>query len=575
MHVFRGRRGGPWTDALLLILLAVLMFSSGMGLRDPWPADEPRFALVAKEMVDTGQWLFPRRGGELYPDKPPVFMWAQATLYAATGNLRLAFLLPSMLASLITLLLVYDLGRRLWNRRVGLAAGLLLLFTLQFTLQAKTAQIDAMLAMWVTLGLYGFLRHLLLGPAWGWYYVGWAAAGFGVITKGVGIIALLVLVPYAWARRRGWRHLAPIPRAPLRWWLGPLAMLGAISLWFVPMMIEVMNSGDPALQAYRDNILLKQTAERYAEPEHHFKPFWYFLVGVIPWAWLPISVALPWLVPAWRRRLARMDGRYLLLLGWVVLVLLFFSISPGKRGVYILPALAGVALAAGPLVPGLLRKLGLQRALFAVPLMLGLLALGVALVGMFDAELTARLRAEYRVAPWAFLAVIGASGLVWALAARPRQGALAYVGFMFTLWAGLGWWVYPALNPARSSAYLMAEVGHTIGPEAELALVNWKEQTLLHADRPTINFGFSRDQDAQERDAIAWLEQQGAGARWVLLQGTNLEPCFDKERARYMGRWHRRDWYLVDRLALSHACESPARPRHSVQRAAGVQIDGE
>lgn len=567
-------RDNPRSDVVLLLVLAVLMFSSGLGLRDPWPADEPRFALVAKEMVESGQWLFPRRGGELYPDKPPLFMWVQAAFYAATDNMRLAFLLPSMLASLVTLLLVYDLARRLWTRRVGLAAGLLLLTTIQFTLQAKTAQIDAMLAMWVTLGLYGFLRHLLLGPAWAWYYIAWAAAGLGVITKGVGIIAPLVLLPYAWARYRHWEGLADIPPAPGKWWLGPVFMLGAISLWSVPMLAEVLSSTEPALQAYRDNILFKQTADRYAAPEGHLKPFWYLPLQVMPWAWLPLSLALPWLVPAWRCRLAGADARYLLLLGWVVLVFVFFSLSPGKRGVYILPALSGAALAAAPLLSALLNRRGLQRVLFGATLALGLTAFGAAVYGAFDPELTARMREEYRIAPWGMLAAIGGAGIGWALWARPRRGALSWAGFVFTLWAALGWWIYPALNPARSSAYLMAEVGQTIGPGAELALVNWKEQTLLHADRPTTNFGFNRAVREQERDAVAWLSATGA-RRWVLLQGNNLQPCFDPDRAQAMGRWHRRDWYLVDRRALSGACEVAPAPDHSIRRSAGIQLEEE
>lgn len=74
--------------------------------------------------------------------------------------------------------------------------------------------------------------------------------------------------------------------------------------------------------------------------------------------------------------------------------------------------------------------------------------------------------------------------------------------------------------------------------DAELALVSWKEQPLLQADRPTTNFGFLRAAPAQERDAAAWLEQ--GDNRWVLLQHDNLAPCFDPGRARYMGRWHAR-----------------------------------
>ena len=102
-------------DAWLFWIVAVLVLGAGLGLRDPWPADEPRFALVARQMVESGQWLFPMRGDELYPDKPPLFMWIQAACLALTGNLRIAFLLPSLLAALGTLWLVRDLGRRLWT----------------------------------------------------------------------------------------------------------------------------------------------------------------------------------------------------------------------------------------------------------------------------------------------------------------------------------------------------------------------------------------------------------------------------------------------------------------------------
>ena len=100
-------------DTWLFWIAALLIVGAGIGLRDPWPADEPRFALVAKQMVESGNWLFPHRGSELYSDKPPLFMWTQAAAYTLTGNWRVAFLLPSLLAALGTLWCVVDLGRRL------------------------------------------------------------------------------------------------------------------------------------------------------------------------------------------------------------------------------------------------------------------------------------------------------------------------------------------------------------------------------------------------------------------------------------------------------------------------------
>ena len=55
-------------DLAWLIGLALLLKGAGFGLRDPWPADEPRFALVAQDMLRSGDWLIPRIGGVLYAD---------------------------------------------------------------------------------------------------------------------------------------------------------------------------------------------------------------------------------------------------------------------------------------------------------------------------------------------------------------------------------------------------------------------------------------------------------------------------------------------------------------------------
>src|ERR1700749_275278 len=86
----------------LFMLLALVLLAAGIGLRDPWPSDEPRFTLVAKQMVESGDWLFPHRGRELYSDKPPLLMWLEAGSFELLRNWRIAFLLPSLLAALGT-----------------------------------------------------------------------------------------------------------------------------------------------------------------------------------------------------------------------------------------------------------------------------------------------------------------------------------------------------------------------------------------------------------------------------------------------------------------------------------------
>jgi len=554
-------------DLLLLLAMGVLVFSAGLGLRDPWPADEPRFALVGREMVESGQWLIPHRAGEPYPDKPPVFFWLIAAAFAATGSLRLAFLLPSLLAGLATVALVHDLARRLWHRRVALLAGMAALATVQITLQARTAQIDMVLALWTTLALYALLRHLLLGPAWGWWYVAFAAMGVGIITKGVGFLPLLLLLPYAVLRGRRWPG---VPRFRFPWWqaaLGPLVMLGVAAAWAVPMLLTVAGSGDAALAGYRDNLLFKQTGQRYAAAWHHVRWAGYYLANVVPWAWLPLTLTLPWLLPAWWRRWRRREARTALLLGWLALVLAFFSASPGKRGVYVLPAAPAFVLAASPLLPGLLRRRGVQRlGTVAVAVIAALL---LAVVGWLllapptrVAALLARNDAPAAAVAAAPLLVLAAVGAALAFALR-RRGALALATFLACTWLVTGWWVQPLLNPMRSAAPFMTRIGELAGPEGEIALVQWKEQFVLHADRPVRHFGYFREDVEQEaREAAAWL--LGAPRRLAVLPRESLPPCFDASRCIELGQRHRREWLAAGADAVTPACGGPvpgAAPR--------------
>lgn len=548
---------GPDRAFWLLALVALVVIGAGLGLRDPWPVDEPRFALIARDMVLTGDWLFPHIAGVLYPDKPPLFMWTIAIFYWLTGSLRIAFLLPSLLAGLGTLWLVFDLGRRLWNRRVGLAAATVLLVTLQFTLLAKRAQIDAYECLWTTLGLYGVLRHLLRGPAWGWYWAGFFAMGLGIITKGVGFLPLLVFIPYAFAKWRRWR-LPPLG-GTWRWALGPLAMIAAIGVWLAPMLIVVALSHNPALTAYRDNILFHQTAVRYAEAWHHFQPPWYYLVDIIPVFWLPLSVALLWTAPAWRRRLGRGDTRYLLLLGWVALVVIFFSLSAGKRGVYLLPVLPAFALASAPLLAGMVRLKSVRWAALAIVVaaaVCGSLALAYYLLVAPDKA--AVLTARYNIAPWGFVGALTGAAWLAALAGRARYGAHALAGFFLSIWVIYGFYGYALVNPDRSAAALMQRVDAALQPEDTLAIVDWRAQYVLQAGRPIVHFGFRRGGARGEiADALAWVV--ASPHRWVLVDAHALEnSCVEPRRTLNMGIRSGDHWFLVNRAALTAACRDAA-----------------
>lgn len=545
-------------DVWLFWLFALLILGAGLGLRDPWPADEPRFALVAKHMVESGNWLFPMRGTELYSDKPPLFMWLQAVGYVVFGNLRIAFLLPSLLAALGTLWCVVDLGTRFWTRRIGIYAGWAVLLTLQFTWQAKKAQIDPVVVFWITLANYGLLRHVLRGPDWKMWALGWAAAGLGTITKGVGVIALLMLLPAAFASLRGWPGVRLHARE-WKFWLGPLAFIAACGVWLVPMLVVALSSGSGEYRAYVDDILLRQTVTRYAQSWHHSEPPWYFIEVALT-AWLPTMLVLPWALPAWRRRLRRLDARYLLPLAWVVLVFVFFSIPTGKRDMYILPALPMLCLALAPLLPGLLserlsRKPNAQRLLLAFVAMLSLAAFGVGLAMLFGEPAFEAKFMDGRDPAVAdglalMFSTIGVVGLAASLWCGRRRAQMALVALLATLWVLYSLVGAPLLNDGSSSRGLMQRVGSAIGPDAKLGLVGWREQQLLMADRDAATFGFKRDGADQFADAVQW-QLQPTGVRWLLVEDSMLPACVDKLQARDMGNANRRQWWLLPAAAIA------------------------
>ncbi len=541
-----------------LLAIAFVVLAAGIGLRQPWPSDEPRFVLVAKQMWESGDWWFPHRGSELYADKPPLYFWLLGGAYALVRNWTWAFLLPSLLATMATLAMTYDLGRRLWSHRAGMWAAAAVLCALQFLYQSKRAQIDPTVVAFITLGMYGLLRHLLLGPNWRWYWLGCFAAGLGVISKGVGFLALLALLPYAAMRMRGWQPLADPGRGNgWRWASGGIAFLAAIASWLLPMVLFALNDGDAQHRAYLDEILLRQTAGRYASSTIHPQPAWYFL-EVIVLFWMPFSLALPWLAPRWRDAWRERSAKVWLPLGWSLLVLLFFSLSHGKRDMYVLPMLPMVALAAAPYLPVIAARRDFRAWLFALVAALALLLLVAgawALAG--EPKFEAKIEAERGLAAgsdalWWLLAATGAAML--AALAFARKHLLASVATALGLMTVLMFCgTAVLLDDANSARGLMRAARAQAGPEAEIGLVGWREQNLLQAVGPTAEFGFRQPWDEQLRRGVAWLAQSPR-QRLLLVNEDAMQPCIDRARSRVSGRANRRAWWLVPAAAVVSAC---------------------
>ena len=550
-----------WVLALIVVLFL------GVGLRYPWPADEPRFAQIAREMVESGQWLFPTRGGEFYPDKPPVFMWISAAFFALIGNLKVAFLLPSTFAAIGTLLLVHDLGKRLWNPQVAFWAVLVLAFTPQFLLQGKAAQIDALVTFWITLGCYGLIRHFITGPHWRWYFVSWIAMGLGIMTKGVGFLPLLMLLPLAlWVKNPPavndedkvwrWRALA-----------GLLVLLLTVACWLGPMLWQVHVQGTDELLAYRNNILFRQTAERYANAWGHIKPWHYFLTQAMPLVWFPLPfIALAMIKPL--ASLLRRDAKLRVLLVWVALVVVFFSISKGKREVYIFPALPMLALVIAVLWHAA-RESKPARILAAVlPWVLALTAVAIsglgAVIQWAPHKLSARLQEYSELLDTLGLPLVGLGVflLVLLIALRKRDLFVRMAVNSLAIWVFVSLVAWPRVDPHRTPQQIMADVEDHLPPGAELGLLQFKEQFLLFSQRQLTHFSYLSKLEEQERRAWVWVHE--APNRFVLTPTDAELNCFDFSHAVSLGEAHRREWVLLGSASLNAECAAPLRDKRYV-----------
>lgn len=290
--------------------------------------------------------MLPRLNGLPYLDKPILYFVAGAASIKLLGANALAVRLPSLLFTLATIVLVGWFGQRLFGGRAGITAAVVTAAT-PFTLAyARIVIFDSTLTFFVVLALVSFYLAIdegghdkrapptagNAGGGKGWTALAWVAIAFGVLTKGpiAILLPLLVAGPFAFRFRT------------LRAIFDPIAILlfcAIVAPWLIAVSLRVPD--------FLEYALITETVRRFSTTElERTGPFWYFL-AIFPAAALPWSLVL---AGAGRSRLrfrdkeGGVDRRILFLLLWIVLPLIFFSLSQSKRPQYVLPLIPAVAL---------------------------------------------------------------------------------------------------------------------------------------------------------------------------------------------------------------------------------------
>ena len=323
---------------LLFIVTAVLLFA-GNGSLLVTDSVESNYALTAKEMVLSGDWLSPQIYGHYWYDKPIFFYWLTAFAYKMFGFTEFASRFFQALFGLAGAGLLAWGGSKLYNARSAFYSVLVLISSVEYFLISKSVITDAVLFFFFSATLLFFYLGYRDGKVKYWYLM-YAAAGFSVLTKGpIGVLlpGLIITLFLLW--QKDWRVLGR-----MKLFTGTLLCAAVAVPWYAAMYS--LHGSDFINTFFGTHNFLRATVSEHPRDDVFY---YYALVNLL--ALFPWSGLVPWTVYKWQqagRPKLTEQQRFLLLWGLVVFV--FFQCMATKYLTYTYPLLFPASLLLGSLL---------------------------------------------------------------------------------------------------------------------------------------------------------------------------------------------------------------------------------
>lgn len=465
----------------VLAALCLLLFFLDLGGRPFWDLDEAKHAVVAKEMVQGGDWIVPRFNHEPFFDKPILHYWLAAAGFRLFGMNEAAARLPSALLGVGLVLLTYVLGRMVRGPVVGFWAAAVFATCMETVVLSRTIVHDQSLCFFTTLTLVLFYAGLRDERRRTRCYLGaYAAAGVAVLAKGPVGALLPAMVAFLYALVQG-RLLETLRSARLL--AGIPVLLAVAAPWYVAVSLQNPDFGG--------HFFLTQNVMRFVSQEaRHSEAFYFYipvlLAGVFPWTFI-LLVCAGWLARM-KRAVWRSDLGFPLI--WAVSILLFFSAASSKLPTYIFPAFPALAVLIGAMMADFIaaptRRLKLWLEVAWI-IMIDVAVFGVLYVALVEHE---RLMDEAGIPVWPVL-LIGSLFIIGHLATLAllwwRQTTLAFGGAVATMVVTLALIlevVMPFFDGHRSSRDLVPRLGTYLRAGQPVTFYRRiKESVLFYSDR--------------------------------------------------------------------------------------------
>ncbi len=506
---------------VLLLALCWLLFFWRLGNVPFYSRGEAREGLVVWEMYTSGDLILPAVNGDYIPFKPPLFHWVgvlMANIFGRVDEFTVRF--PSAFFATLGVLLTFLAGARLWGNAAGMASAVVLATSSEWWQAATIAQVDMTLAFFTLASLLLFFfvyqkgsSSLVesLGLA---FFVGCATLAKGPLGLALPSLAILTFLVLR-------RDLQFLKRLHL--FASVVLFLLVAGSWYG---LAFREGGKAFLsrQILDENLLTAAGIEGHYQPLYYFVPI--FFENMAPWSLFFPSLALY----LYRQRRKLQEEHLLYPLVWVACLFAFFSLSLGKRGVYILPIYPAAALLLGAWWTKLQR--GDSHFLWFVRLVgysvavLYLVVSGVFLApfmgwNVFDAlvsssknaNLSLILRSVLLPSPWISfsLALSGLAALVliWMLFRDHWAGAFASLAIVTIITAlVMKNAYYPYIAGKRTLKPFMVRVRHAVDAKAPLLFYrSFDYGAIFYAERHIASYPEGGERLARPLFLLMWEEE--------------------------------------------------------------------
>jgi 4-amino-4-deoxy-L-arabinose transferase-like glycosyltransferase len=342
--------------ALILSTLYLCYFHNlgALGLVGP---DEPRYAWIARDMQETGDWVTPRLYGKPWFEKPPLYYWGAALSFKFFGVSEASARLPSAISALLATLALAWLALRLYGAESARWLLLLLPTTVGMIGFSHAAATDMPFAAMLTIAMVFAAQLLNLVPSvtpqsqsatpstssvrsftsltsFTSFFFGFFL-GLATLAKGPAAIILSGGAVLLWAVfTKRWRDAFRC--------LHPIA-IASFCLTALPWYILCARRNPDFFRVF----IIEHNFNRFLTPQfQHIQPIWYyvpiFILGIFPWIFFHALAKLQFLAN-WIDKLPETSSQAFFL-AWAGFTFFFFTLSQSKLPGYIMPAIPPMAL---------------------------------------------------------------------------------------------------------------------------------------------------------------------------------------------------------------------------------------